>query len=212
MESLTSFSRYPLPANSTYVSRSTCEPPTRATSDTEGPTTLRSSPRTAASRLASLLYLLSTTTHTLRNVSRSHVRTKTRVASNTSLNSTLKWPHDFVQFATRNNIRGYTPFSKLDFKQDISNENLENIRKFLERIRNFLEPKRIPYGKYTDTFQYFIGRPTDFDVHAARGERRMHPQLLHELTAPNQSQNIQQGQKVGQDGQLWVENTSVIRE
>ena len=71
-----SFSRCPLLANPIYVSRSTCDLSTGETSDTEKPTTLRSCPRTTASRLASPLYLLSTATHTLRSVSRSQVRTK----------------------------------------------------------------------------------------------------------------------------------------
>ena len=138
----TTFSRYPFPANS-YVSRSTCEPRTRATSDIEGPTTLRSCPRTAASRLASPLYLHSTATHTLRNVSRSHVRTKIGVASDPSSNSTLNWPHDFTHFTTRDKIHGYIAFSKIDCKQDISNENVEQITNFREWIPNFLEPIRI---------------------------------------------------------------------
>ena len=85
----TKFPRYPLPANSIVCVASTCDPPTRETSNTERPTTLRSCPRTTASRLVSPLYLLYTATHILRNVSRSHVRTKTRMASDAFPNSTL---------------------------------------------------------------------------------------------------------------------------
>ena len=85
------------------------------------------------------LYLLSTATHTLRNVSRSNVRTKRRVASDPSSNSTLNWPHDFTQFTTLNKICGYIPFRKIDCKQNISNENLDGIRNYSEQLRNFPE-------------------------------------------------------------------------
>ena len=121
----TNFPRHLLPANSTYVARRRCEPPTRATSDTQGPTTLRSCQRSAASQLVSPLYLLSTAAHTLQNVSMSYVRTKSRVTSVPSSNSTLNWPHDFTQFTTRNKIRGYNPISKIDCKKDTSIENVE---------------------------------------------------------------------------------------
>ena len=77
----TRFSRYPLPTNSMKVSRNTCDPLARATSNTEAPMVLRSRPWTAVSQLASPLYLLGTATDTLQNVSLSHVRTKTRVFS-----------------------------------------------------------------------------------------------------------------------------------
>ena len=57
--------------------------------DTEGPATLKSRPTTAKSRLRPPLYLLSTVTHTLQKRSWSHVRRKTRVASDPPSNSTL---------------------------------------------------------------------------------------------------------------------------
>ena len=163
------FSWYPPPANSTFVSRSTCGPPTRETSDTDGPTTIRSCPGTTASRQASPLYFLSRATHTLRNVCRSHRRKKTRVASDPTPNSTLNWPHDFTQFKTRNMIHGNIPSSKIDCKQDMSNKSMEQLLRLPERIRNFPEPIRIRYRIDTDTNQYFIARTVDFDVLAAGG-------------------------------------------
>ena len=159
------FSRYSLPVNSTCVSRSTCEPPTKAISDTEGPTTLRSCPRTAVSRLASPLYLLSKATHTIRNASRSHVRTKTRVTSDPSSNSTLNWSPWSQPSAS-----GYIPISEIVCKRDITNENVEQIRNFPEGKRNIPEPVRIYYGKDTDTNQSFITWPADFVVHTAGGQ------------------------------------------
>ena len=113
----TKFSWYPLPANSTYGSWSTCDPPTRETIDTEWPGTLRSYPRTAASRLPSPLFLLSTATPTLLNVSQSHLRTKTRVASDPSLNSTRNWPNKVIPPTTREKIWGNIPSRKTDCKQ-----------------------------------------------------------------------------------------------
>ena len=105
------------------MSRNTCDPPKRVTSDTEGPTALKSCPRKAASRLASPLYLLNTALQTLRNVSRSHVRTKTRVSSNLSSKCLLNWPYTFAQPTTRNNYRGNIPFSKIDWKQKSAVKN-----------------------------------------------------------------------------------------
>ena len=113
-----SFSRHPLPANSKYVWRGTCDAPSRKTNDNQGPTKPRTCPRTVASRLASPLYLLSTATHSLRIVSRSHVRRKTRMDSDPSSSSTLNWLHDLVQPTTRVKIRGNTPFSNNDCKKN----------------------------------------------------------------------------------------------
>ena len=163
-----SFSRYPLPANSTYVSRSTSDPPTRERSDTEETTTLKSCSRTAASRLDSPLYLLSTSTHTQRSVSSSHVRTKTRVASNRSSNSTLDWLLDLALLTTLIKIRGNIPFSNIDCKTEILNKNLEH-------IRNFPEPIRILYGTDTDTNQYFVPQSAHFNVYASAGQKLLCP-------------------------------------
>ena len=133
----TNFSRYPLPANSPYVLRSTRQPQTTATSDTEGPTKHRSCPRTATSRLACCTCCVQP--HTLSGTCPGPRRTKTRVNSDPSLNSTLNCPRAFTQFTTRNKIHGYISFNKTDSKQDISNENVERKRIFPERIRGFPE-------------------------------------------------------------------------
>ena len=115
----TSFSRYPLPMSSKKVSRNTCAPSTNKTSETESPTTLRSCSKTAALQRASplYLYLLGWATHTLRNVSRSHVGTKTRVSSALFPNSTLKWRHIFTQLKTRESNCGNIPCSKIKWEQ-----------------------------------------------------------------------------------------------
>ena len=134
MEFSTHFSRYPLPANSTYVSRSICEPPTRATSDTEGPTTLTSCPRTGTSRLVSPLYLLTHYTERVPvpepNENKSglwlllklHTEMATRLHP---VHNTRQDPWNIL-------------FSKTKCKQEISNENVEQILNFLEQIRKFL--------------------------------------------------------------------------
>ena len=107
----TNFSRYTLQANSMYVSPGTYDPPLKETSDTEEPTTLRRCPRTTVSPLASPMYLLSTDIHTVRNVSRSHVRTNKKMVFDPSSNSTPNWPNDLAQPTTRVKVRGNIPLT-----------------------------------------------------------------------------------------------------
>ena len=60
--------------------------------------------------------LVSTATHTPLNIFRSHFRSKTRIASETSSNSKLKWPHASTQLTTRDKIPGNIPFSNSVWK------------------------------------------------------------------------------------------------
>ena len=93
------------------------------------------------------LYLPSTAIQNLWNVSRSHAQTKTRVGSDPAANSKLQQPHNFTQLTTRNEVRGYNPFSKSDCKSENSNENGEQTRKFPDHKRNFPEPNKSIIGK-----------------------------------------------------------------
>ena len=166
----TNFSRYPLPASSLNVSRSTCEPPIRATSHTEGPTTLWRCSRTAASRLASPLLLLSTATHTLLNVSRSHVRTKSRVASVPSSNA-LWTGHTTSPSSQPASISLGTSHAS-SLTADISSMKINYVifRSGYVCLRNQI---RI-YGEDADTNQYFFVWPADFNVNWAHNCFRVH--------------------------------------